>query len=87
MTATITSIIQSALQTGTLSASQEDVLNALLFGDACSDADLFLLRRLQRAIAAGSIEQVRYNGLVVAGSFGLRMRLVSMPISNTTQAN
>lgn len=84
MKPTVTSIIQTALQTGSLSASQEDRLNALLFGSSCKEVDLFMLRRLHRAIAEGSVTQVRYDGQVVPGQFGIRLRL--LPAMEADQA-
>jgi hypothetical protein len=84
MKSSIISIIQNALQTGSLSASQEDLLNSLLFGSSCADVDLFLLRRLHRAIADGSVIQVRYDGMVVAGNFGIKVRALPAAAESQT---
>ena len=87
MKSSVISIIQTALQTGSLSASQEDLLNSLLFGSNCADVDLFLLRRLHRSIADGSVHQVRYDGTVVAGNFGIKLQaLPAVAESQTPEA-
>ncbi|NJL98626.1 MAG: hypothetical protein HC924_07315 [Synechococcaceae cyanobacterium SM2_3_2] len=87
MKPSVISIIQTALQTGSLSASQEDLLNSLLFGSSCADVELFLLRRLYRAIADGTVHQVRYDGMVVAGNFGIKLRaLPAVAVNQSPEA-
>ncbi|MEN9202464.1 MAG: hypothetical protein Q6K80_02890 [Thermostichus sp. DG_1_6_bins_120] len=74
---TVQQIIQSAMMTGLLTAAQEHELNVILFRDQCSEADLFLLRRLHRCLRQGSIRQVpALNNRIAIGHFGSPLRLV-----------
>ncbi|MCJ2543755.1 hypothetical protein [Thermostichus vulcanus] len=79
-TMTVQQIIQSAMMTGLLTSAQEHELNVMLFKDECSEADLFLLRRLHRCLRQGSIRQIEtLNNTVAIGHFGSPLRLVPDP--------
>ncbi len=68
-------IIQTAMMTGLLTAAQEHELNVRLFQNECSEADLFLLRRLHRCLRQGSIRQVPDLPKAIAvGRFGPPLR-------------
>ncbi|MFS8860418.1 hypothetical protein [Synechococcus sp. B60.1] len=70
-------IIQTAMMTGLLTAAQEHELNVRLFRDECSEADLFLLRRLHRCLRQGSIRQVPgLHNTIAVGRFGSPLRLL-----------
>ncbi|MEN9221147.1 MAG: hypothetical protein Q6M04_01780, partial [Thermostichus sp. BF3_bins_97] len=70
-------IIQSAMMTGLLTSAQEHELNVLLFKQECSEADMFLLRRLHRCMRQGSIRQIEtLNNTIAIGHFGSPLRLV-----------
>ncbi len=74
---TVQQIIHSAMMTGLLTSAQEHELNVMLFKDECSEADLFLLRRLHRCLRQGSIRQIEtLNHTVAIGHFGSPLRLV-----------
>jgi hypothetical protein len=76
-TVTVQQIIQTAMMTGLLTAAQEHELNVRLFREECSEADLFLLRRLHRCLRQGSIRQIpALNNTVAVGRFGPPLRLV-----------
>ncbi|HIK20491.1 MAG TPA: hypothetical protein IGR15_05430 [Synechococcus sp. M44_DOE_062] len=76
-TMTVQQIIQTAMMTGLLTAAQEHELNVRLFRDECSEADLFLLRRLHRCLRQGSIRQIpALNNTIAVGRFGPPLRLV-----------
>lgn len=74
---TVQQIIQSAMMTGLLTSAQEHELNVMLFKDECSEADLFLLRRLHRCLRQGSIRQIEtLSNTIAIGRFGSPLRLI-----------
>ncbi|MEN9226837.1 MAG: hypothetical protein Q6L60_04420 [Thermostichus sp. HHBFW_bins_43] len=74
---TVQQIIQSAMMTGLLTSAQEHELNMLLFQQECSEADIFLLRRLHRCLRQGSIRQIEtLDNTIAIGHFGSPLRLV-----------
>ncbi|MFS8864453.1 hypothetical protein [Synechococcus sp. H55.9] len=76
-TMTVQQIIQTAMITGLLTAAQEHELNVRLFREECSEADLFLLRRLHRCLRQGSIRQIpALHNTIVVGRFGPPLRPV-----------
>lgn len=71
---TVQQIIQTAIMTGVLTSAQDHSLNVLLFKEECGDTDMFLLRRLARCIADGSVVKVeQLNADLSVGHFGLRV--------------
>ncbi|MFS8804037.1 hypothetical protein NW813_04220 [Synechococcus sp. R55.6] len=76
-TVTVQQIIQTAMMTGLLTAAQEHELNVRLFREECSEADLFLLRRLHRCLRQESIRQIpALHNTIAVGRFGPPLRLV-----------
>jgi len=68
-------IIQTAMMTGLLTAAQEHELNVKVFQEDCSEADLFLLRRLHRCLRQGSIRRIpALHNTIAVGRFGLPLR-------------
>ena len=76
-TMTVQQIIQTAMITGLLTAAQEHELNVKVFREDCSEADLFLLRRLHRCLRQGSIRQIpALHNTIAVGRFGPPLRPV-----------